>query len=183
MKHNDASARAAFRRCSPTAWRSACSAALAVGLLVSCGSTAGSGGAVSPTPSTRSVPFAEVGATGRAGHDSGATLVVGLSDASRAIITRLIANVAIPADRVLIAVFQGEQRTGGYGIQVTAIERRGDQLVVSATFTEPKPDDIVTQALTSPAHVVSIAAADATGVREAILVDGSGTQRARINTT
>lgn len=150
---------------------------------MSCGSTAGSGGAVSPTPSTRSVAFIEVGATGQASHDSGATLVVGVSDASRAIIARLLANVAIPADRVLIGAFQGQQRTGGYAIRVTAIERRGDQLVVSATFTEPKPDAIVTQALTSPAHVVSIAAADATGLREAILVDGAGSQRARINIT
>lgn len=138
---------------------------------------------MSPTPPVRSVAFIEVGATGQARHDSGATLVVGVSDASRATITRLLANLAIPADRVLVAAFQGEQRTGGYAIHVTAIERRGDQLVVKATFTEPKPDAIVTQALTSPAHVVSIAAADAAGLREAILVDGAGSQRARINIT
>ena len=91
--------------------------------------------------------------------------------------------MTIPADRVLIAVFQGQQRTGGYGIRVTRVERRGDQLVVSATFSQPKPDDIVTQAFTSPAHIVSIAAADATGLREAVLIDGSGAERARINTT
>jgi hypothetical protein len=150
---------------------------------VACGTTVGSGGAVSPTPSTRSVAFTEVGTTGQAGHDSGATLVVGASDASRAIITRLLANVTMPADRVLIAAFQGQQRTGGYAIRITAVERRGDQLVVSATFTQPKPDDIVTQALTSPAHVVSIAAADAAGLREAILVDGAGAQRARVTVT
>ena len=138
---------------------------------------------MSPTPAARSLAFTEVGATGQAGHDSGATLVVGSSDASRAIITRLIPSVPIPAGRVLVAAFQGQQRTGGYAIRVTAVERRGDQLVVTATFTQPKPDDIVTQALTSPAHIVSIAAADATGLREAILIDGSGAQRARINTT
>jgi len=129
------------------------------------------------------VAFAEVAATSQAAHDSGATLVVGLSDASRAIITRLIPAAAVQADRVLVAAFQGDQRTGGYGIQITRIERRGDQLVVSATFTEPKPDSMVTQALTSPAHVVSIAAADAVGVRGAILLDGGGVERARINTT
>jgi protease stability complex PrcB-like protein len=152
-------------------------------LLVSCGTTVGSGGTVSPAPSTRSVAFTDVGATGQAHHDSGATIVVGMSDASRAIITRLLANVTIPADRVLIAAFQGQQRTGGYGIRVTAIERKGDQLVVTATFTQPKPDDIVTQAFTSPAHVVSIAAADAAGLRAAILIDSTGAQRALINTT
>lgn len=127
--------------------------------------------------------FTEVTATSQAGHDSGATLVVGTSDASRAIITRLAPTAAAPADRVLVAVFQGQQRTGGYGIRVTAIERRGDQLVVSAAFTAPKPDSIVTQALTSPAHVVSIAAADAKDLKDAVLLDESGTERARINTT
>jgi len=110
-------------------------------------------------------------------------LVVGLSDASRAIVTHLIPNVAIPTDRVLVAAFQGQQRTGGYGIRVTAIERRGDQLVVSATFIEPKPGSIVTQALTSPAHVVSIAAADAKGLRAAVLLDESAVERARITIT
>lgn len=134
-------------------------------------------------PTWTPVAFTEVAATSQAGHDSGATLVVGLSDASRAIITRLTPNAPAPAGRVLVAVFQGQQRTGGYGIRVTAIERLGDELLVRATFTEPKPDSIVTQALTSPAHVVSIAAADATGLREAVLVDGAGAQRARINTT
>ena len=138
---------------------------------------------MSPTPSSRSVAFTEAGVTGQAAHDSGPTLVVGTSDASRRVITRLFASVTIPADRVPIAVFQGEQRTGGYGVHVTAIERHGDQLVVRATFTEPKPDAMVTQALTSPAHIVTIAAADAVGLREAILIDGSGAQRARINTT
>lgn len=185
MRHNDASARAAFRRCSPIAWRTASSAALALALalFVSCGSTAGSGGVVTPTPSTRSVAFAEVMATSQAAHDSGATLVVGLSDASRAIITRLLPTAAAQADRVLVAAFQGAQRTGGYGIQITRIESRGDQLVVTATFTEPKPDSMVTQALTSPAHVVSIAAADAKDLKGAVLLDDSGTERARISTT
>jgi hypothetical protein len=188
MRRNDASARAAFRRCSPIAWRSASSATLALVLLASCGSTVGSGGtagsgsAVSPTPSSGSVAFTEVTATSQAGHASGATLVVGVSDASRAIIARLAPNAAAP-DGVLVAVFQGQQRTGGYAIRVTRVERRGDQLVVRATFGSPGPGAIVTQALTSPAHVVSIAAADGAGLREAVLIDETGSERARINIT
>ncbi len=150
---------------------------------MSCGSTVGSGGAVSPTPSTRSVAFTEVAATSQGRHDSGATLVVGTSDASRATIARLIPSAATPDGRVLVAAFQGQQNTGGYSIRVTAIERSGDQLVVRATFSSPGPGVIVTQVLTSPAHVVSIASADAAGLREAILIDGSGAERARINTT
>lgn len=106
-----------------------------------------------------------------------------MSDTSRATIARLVPGANAPAGRVLVAVFQGEQSTGGYAIEVTSIERRGDQLVVRATFHSPAPGAMVTQALTSPAHVVSIASADAAGLREAILLDGNGTERARINTT
>src|SRR6266508_2702401 len=142
MRHSDVSTRAAFRRCSPIAWRSASSAALAVVLLVSCGGRAGSGGAVSPTPDARAVAFTEVASTSQAQDDSGPTLIIGTTDASRAKIARLVARATAPADRVMVAVFQGQQSTGGYSVHVTAIERRGDQLVVRATFTSPGPGAI-----------------------------------------
>jgi hypothetical protein len=41
----------------------------------------------------------------------------------------------------------------------------------------------VTQVITTPAHVVSIASADAAGLREAILFDDSGVEIARAKTT
>ncbi|MDP9252013.1 MAG: protease complex subunit PrcB family protein, partial [Chloroflexota bacterium] len=88
-----------------------------------------------------------------------------------------------PSGRVMVVAFQGQQNTGGYAIRITSVERRGDQLLVRATFTRPGPDAFVTQVLTSPAHVVSIAAADAAGLREAILFDESGAERARATTT
>jgi hypothetical protein len=138
---------------------------------------------VSPSPSARSVAFTEVAATSQAQDDSGEMLVVGTTDAARAKITDLVPNATAPSGRVLVAVFQGQQNTGGYSVQITAIERNGDQLVVRATFGVPGPGAIVTQVLTSPAHVVSIAAADAAGVREAVLVDRTGTLHLRINTT
>jgi hypothetical protein len=163
--------------------RSASSAALALLLLVSCGGTAGTGGAVSPSPSARPVAFTEVAATAQARHDGAETLLVGTSDASRATIARRVPSASAPDGRVLVAAFQGQQRTGGHAIRVTAMERRGDQLVVRATFTRPGPDAMVTQVLTSPAHIVSIAAADASGVREVVLVDETGTERARSGTT
>ena len=138
---------------------------------------------MSSSPSARSVAFAEVAATSQARDDSGPALVVGTTDASRARIADLVPNATAPAGRVLVAVFQGQQNTGGYSVQITAIERNGDQLVVHATFGVPGPGAIVTQVLTSPAHVVSIAVADAAGLREAILVDERGTEIARINMT
>jgi hypothetical protein len=138
---------------------------------------------VSPSPSARSVAFTEVAATSQARDDSGAMLIVGTTDASRAKITQLVPGATASSGRVLVAVFQGQQSTGGYSVHITGIERSGDQLVVRATFGVPGPGAIVTQVLTSPAHVVSIAAADATGVREALLVDPAGVEVARTSTT
>ena len=138
---------------------------------------------MSPSPSARSVAFTEVAATSQVQDDSGEMLVVGTTDAARAKIADLVPNATAPSGRVLVAVFQGQQNTGGYSVQITAIERNGDQLVVRATFGVPGPGAMVTQVLTSPAHVVSIAAADAAGLREAILVDSTGTLHLRINTT
>jgi hypothetical protein len=94
-----------------------------------------------------------------------------------------VPNATAPSGRVLVAVFQGQQNTGGYSVRITAIERSGDQLTVRATFGVPGPGAIVTQVLTSPAHVVSISSVDASGLREAILVDDSGAERARTSIT
>jgi protease stability complex PrcB-like protein len=138
---------------------------------------------VSPSPSVRSVAFTEVAATSQTGDDSGPDLIVGTTDASRAKITQRVPGATSSAGRVLVAVFQGQQSTGGYSVQITSIERNGDQLVVRATFGVPGPGAIVTQVLTSPAHVVSIAAADATGLRESILLDQTGIEIARTSTT
>jgi hypothetical protein len=137
---------------------------------------------VSPT-TLRPVPFTEVAATAQSRNDSGETIVVGTTDRSRATIARFVPSATTSDGRVLVAAFQGQQNTGGYSIRITAIERRGDQLVVRATFNGPGAGAMVTQVLTSPAHVVSIAAADAIGLREAILQDESGTERARVTTT
>ena len=138
---------------------------------------------MSPSPAAGSVTFDEVVATSQARDDSGPTLIVGTTDASRAKISQLVTGATASAGRVLVAAFQGQQNTGGFSVQITAIERNGDQLVVHATFVVPDPGAMVTQVLTSPAHAVSIAAADATGVREAILVDQTGVEIARTNTT
>jgi len=110
-------------------------------------------------------------------------ILIGTTDASRAQIAGLVRSAAPAAGRILVAAFQGQQSTGGFTIHVSRVERRGDQIVVRATFTTPGPSALVTQVLTSPAHVVSIDAADATGAREAILIDDTGTERARVSAT
>ena len=123
--------------------------------------------------------FVDVASTPNSNYrDDNAAIVVGTTGA--AAIVALVPQASTAPGRMLLAAFAGEQRTGGYGIRVDRVERDGATLVVRATFTEPAPGAIVTQALTSPAHVVSIAQADAVAVREAVLFDSNGTERARV---
>ena len=131
----------------------------------------------------RSVTFTEIAYVAYGRHDSGPAIVVGTNDHWRATLARLVAGASVPADRVAVAAFQGEQRSGGFSIHIERIERSGDQLLVHAKFGEPAPGSMNTMALTSPVHVVSIAAADAAGLKDAVLLDESGTERARISTT
>jgi PrcB C-terminal len=131
----------------------------------------------------RNVTFTEVTYVAYGRHDSGPAIVVGTNDQWRATLTRLVDGAEVPAGRVAVAAFQGQQTSGGFSIHIERIERSGDQLLVHAKFSEPAPGSMNTMALTSPVHVVSIAAPDAAGLREAILVDGAGAQRAHINTT
>jgi hypothetical protein len=62
---------------------------------------------------------------------------------------------APPADfdaerRIAAALFLGQRRTGGYGITIESVQRRGAFMVVRFLEARPAPDAMVTQALTSP---------------------------------
>lgn len=63
---------------------------------------------------------------------------------------------------MLVAVFAGEKRTGGYGLEITHIEadasRQRLQVFVRETF--PPAQGIVTQALTQPYHIVQLTKVD-----------------------
>ena len=50
----------------------------------------------------------------------------------------------------LVIVALGEQPTGGYAIEITAIQEEGDTLFVVGSSSEPGEDAVVTQALTYP---------------------------------
>ena len=78
-------------------------------------------------------------------------------------------------DRRLVTVYQGQQRTGGYGIHVDAITIDGGTLRVRATFATPPPGAIVTDALTSPSQTVAVPL----GFSEVVLFDQDGRERAR----
>lgn len=87
----------------------------------------------------------------------------------------------LPRDgRVRLTVRLGERRTGGYGIRVRRITRDGPTLTMRCEITAPRDGAIVTQALTYPAQAVSVDDSLVRGVRVVVLVDQSGTERARI---
>lgn len=58
-------------------------------------------------------------------------------------------------DDMVIAVFMGEKPTGGYVIEIVSIEEYADSIVVNIKETVPGEDEMTTQALTYPYHVVS----------------------------
>jgi hypothetical protein len=60
------------------------------------------------------------------------------------------------AARMVAAVFLGTRPTGGYRTEVTAVRREGDALVLEYVERVPAPGSLVSQALTSPFHVVAL---------------------------
>lgn len=63
-------------------------------------------------------------------------------------------------DNIVIAVFAGQQPTGGYSVGVSNIKRVDSNLYVTVTFTEPKKNETVSLALTQPYIMISTAKVD-----------------------
>ena len=128
-------------------------------LLAACGA---GGGATRPPgvtpPAGLEVVFRDEGATTASTHDGPAAI-----DAVQA------------GARLRITAYQGTQRSGGYAIRIERITRVGDELHVHAAFTVPAKDALVTMALTSPAHTVSVDEPAAV----VVLYDTNGVERAR----
>jgi protease stability complex PrcB-like protein len=62
---------------------------------------------------------------------------------------------AIDFTRSMVAgVFLGSRPSGGYTIEVTAVQREGGDLVVIYRESKPDPRMMVTQMITSPFHLV-----------------------------
>jgi hypothetical protein len=61
---------------------------------------------------------------------------------------------------MLLAVGLGSRRNGGYSVEITAVRRQADTLMVDYVETEPGPACIVSQVITHPVHVVKIPAFD-----------------------
>src|SRR2546421_7701986 len=58
--------------------------------------------------------------------------------------------------RAVVVAYQGQQRTGGYSVEITGIKRVGTVLAISVNERRPASGDVTTQVLTSPFVAVSI---------------------------
>ena len=59
-------------------------------------------------------------------------------------------------ESTIIAVFMGQQSTGGYEVEIKKIVEGADQITVTFESTEPSEDEMVAQVITSPYHMVKI---------------------------
>ena len=56
----------------------------------------------------------------------------------------------------VIGVFLGTRPTGGFSVEITGIDKQGNELTVTWRERKPGRDDMVTQILTSPYQLVTI---------------------------
>ena len=63
-------------------------------------------------------------------------------------------------DNMVIAIFSGQQPSGGYAVGVSKLKRLDDNLTVSVTFKEPQQGKSVSLALTQPYIFISTAKVD-----------------------
>ena len=60
------------------------------------------------------------------------------------------------AKNMVVGIFLGTRPTGGYSVEIVSVEATGGEIVVTYRETRPGRDAMLTQALTSPVHLVSI---------------------------
>ncbi len=66
------------------------------------------------------------------------------------------APVIALTENIILAVFMGEKASGGFAVEITRVEKCGDELVVFFSEVEPSPDAVVTAVLTQPYHIIKI---------------------------
>lgn len=59
-----------------------------------------------------------------------------------------------------IAAWMGSRPTGGYDLRIREVRDESDHLAVAVEHRQPGPDEALTQALTSPYHIVLIPESD-----------------------
>lgn len=66
------------------------------------------------------------------------------------------APVIALTENMILAVFMGEKASGGFAVEITRVEKCGDELVVFFSEVEPPADAVVTAVLTQPYHIIKI---------------------------
>lgn len=61
---------------------------------------------------------------------------------------------------MVIAIFMGEQPTGGFGAEIAGLSEDNQTLRIRVRESAPDPDRMVIQMLTAPAHLVAVPARD-----------------------
>lgn len=62
----------------------------------------------------------------------------------------------LPDDKHAVAIFAGQKRTGGYGVQIVEQIDTNDQTIIRYRLTKPGFRAMVTQAITSPYAIVLV---------------------------
>jgi hypothetical protein len=104
------------------------------------------------------MPFTNVARGATSSIETARTVVVRNADEWRALWKEHAGHSKAPAvdfaSAMIVAVFMGTKPTGGYAVEIAQIEQRDGEVVVTYRERRPGPDDITTQALTSPFHIV-----------------------------
>lgn len=134
-------------------------------VVLSCNAQA-AGTSSSPAPDKiAQVPFTTVDKGFRSGLREGRFIVVVTAKEWRdlwgAHKTRVASVPQAPEvdfqEEMVVGVFLGEKRTGGYGIEIKSVELdAGKQVRVLWAETSPAPGSMVAQALTQPYHIVRL---------------------------
>ena len=70
----------------------------------------------------------------------------------------------------IVAVFAGEQPTGGYSVEILSVETSSSQtkeqgaIIITVQYCQPSAGDFVTEALTYPCHLIRIPKLDVSKV-------------------
>lgn len=59
-----------------------------------------------------------------------------------------------------ILITRGEKKTGGYGLELTKLEKQDNKIAVFVEYTDPKPDQVVIQVVTYPYLIVKLEKTD-----------------------
>ena len=110
-------------------------------------------------PVKQTLPFTTLAHSLTGGQETRAMIAIAseaqLDAAMEAMSSPIDLNIDF-ANYMAIAVFAGSQATGGHDISVTHIEEDAGMLTVTVTKTDPGSTCGVTQALTSPYHIVLV---------------------------